>query len=264
MHNTYINTILYDITKPNLSNMNSRRKFLRSGSMASVALLTAKPFTTLANTMAPVTGFSVNNNKVVLLHTGNYNPGNQNIAAGEISRVKRSTGNLVLLHAGDHTDQDTGNMHFDSVLKPGNCASVSAGNYKIIYKDKIKIGIITAAADQKDVLEKTEALALSLKQDRNCDLVICLSKLGYKKKNAIDDLTLAENSTALDIIIGGHSTNYTRFAVAAQNKNRHEVIIHSAADTGFALGSIEIGFDDTGKKNSLALNNLLTRISANS
>lgn len=244
--------------------MNSRRKFLRSGGMASVALITAKPFTTIANTLAPVTGFSVNNNKVVLLHTGNYNPGNQNMAAGEISRVKRTTGNLVLLYAGDHPDEHKGNLHFDSVLEPANCASVSANNYKIIYKDSIKVGIITAASDETDIINKTETLALSLKQDKYCNLVVCLSKLGYKKSNAIDDITLAENSTALDIIIGGHPGNYTRFAVAARNRNRHEVIIHSAADNGFALGNIEIGFDDTGKKNSIALNNLLTRITADS
>ncbi|MFM6924213.1 MAG: hypothetical protein ACKOU7_01830 [Ferruginibacter sp.] len=244
--------------------MNTRRKFLLNGSMASVALLTAKPFTALANTLAPVTGFSVNNNKVVLLHTGNYNPGSEYIAASEISRVKRNTGNLVLVHAGDHLQQDAGSLHFDSVLEPANCASVSSNNYKIIYKDKIKIGIITAAAGEKDVLTKTEALAVSLKQHKNCDLVICLSKLGYKKSNAIDDITMAENSTALDIIIGGHPANYTRFAVTARNRNRHEVIIHSAADTGFALGNIEIGFDDAGHKNAVAFNNLLTRITADS
>ena len=244
--------------------MNTRRKFLLSGSMASVALLTAKPFTTLANTLAPVTGFSVNSNKIVLLHTGNYNPGNQSLAVQQISRIKKNTGNLVLLHAGNAVRENAENIHFDSVLKPANCASVSANNYKIIYKDKIKIGIITAAAAEKNTVNKTLALAVYLKEEKNCDLVICLSKLGYKNKTAADDIQLAENSTALDIIIGGHPSNYTLHAVTAQNKNRHEVIIHSAADAGFALGNIEVGFDVAGNKNSIALNNLLTRIAADS
>jgi hypothetical protein len=244
--------------------MNTRRKFLLSGSMASVALLTAKPFTALANTLAPVTGFSINSNKIILLHTGNYNPGNQYLAVQQITQLKKSTGNMVLLHAGNPVNENSGGLHFDSVLHPANCASVSANNYKIIYKDKIKIGIITAATGEKDTLHKTGALSVFLKKDKNCDLVICLSKLGFKNKTAVDDITLAENSTALDIIIGGHATNYTQHAVTAQNKNRHEVIIHSAANTGFALGNIEVGFDDAGNKNSIALNNLLTRITADS
>jgi hypothetical protein len=124
--------------------MNNRRKFLLSGSMATAALLTAKPFTTLANALAPVTGFSINSNTIILLHTGNYNPGSQYQSVQQITQLKKSTGNLVLLHAGNSVHQNAGDLHFDSVLEPANCASVSADNYKIIYKDKIKIAIITA------------------------------------------------------------------------------------------------------------------------
>ena len=232
--------------------------------MASVALLTAKPFTTLANTLAPVTGFSINSNKIVLLHTGNYNPGNQHLAIQQINRLKKDTANLVLLHTGKSAHENAGNLHFDSVLETANCASVSSKNYKIIFKDKIKIGIITAVVGDMNTVDKAESLAVFLKQQKKCDLVVCLSKLGYKNKTAVDDMKLAENSTALDIIVGGHPSNYTLHAVTAQNKNRHEVIIHAAADTGFALGNIEVGFDDTGNKNSIALNNLLTRIKADS
>lgn len=232
--------------------------------MATAALLTVKPFTTIANTLAPVTGFSINSNKIILLHTGNYNPANKYLAVQQITQLKKNTGNLVLLHAGNPVHEDTGGLHFDSVLEPTNCASVSANNYQIIYKGKIKIGIITAAAGEKDTLNKTEALSVFLKREKNCDLIICLSKLGYKNKNTVDDMQLAENSTSLDIIIGGHPSNYTMHPITAQNKNRHEVIIHSAADTGFALGNIEVGFDDAGNKNSIALNNLLTRITADS
>ena len=145
-----------------------------------------------------------------LLHTANYNPGNQYLAVEQITQLKKNTGNLVLLHAGNPVQENTGGLRFDSVLEPANCASVSANNYKIIYKDKIKIAIITAAAGEKDTLNKTEALAAFLKKEKNCDLVICLSKLGYKNKTAVDDIQLAENSTALDIIIGGHPSKVRR------------------------------------------------------
>ncbi len=56
--------------------MTSRRKFLLNGSMATTALLTARPFKTFANVLAPVTSFNINNNKVIFVHTGNYTNSN--------------------------------------------------------------------------------------------------------------------------------------------------------------------------------------------
>ncbi len=85
--------------------------------------------------------------------------------------------------------------------------------------------------------------------------------LGFKNKKGLDDRTLAERSTHIDIIIGNHAKNHSPFPVVARNREREEVIIHSAADNGFGLGNIEVEFDErTSAKRSLAINNLLTRL----
>lgn len=220
--------------------MNTRRKFLLSGSMAATALLTAKPFTTIANSLSPVTGFRINNNSLVLAHTGN--------AAGsslqQIQKLKSSS-NLLMLHAGK-TAPATKPV-YDASLHSGESYSVAANDYKILYKGNIKTGIITAM-DQSVSADSINTLAIYLKKEKNCQLVVCLSQLGYKSSNGLNDLELAETSTHLDVIIGGHADDYCTRPVIARNKNKEEVIINHAATHGLALRKIEIGFNSLGKK----------------
>jgi hypothetical protein len=229
--------------------MNTRRKFLFSGSMATAALLTAKPFTTIANSISPVTGFRINNNSLVLAHTGNTTVSAANEALQHITRLKNSNANLIMLHAGDKAPAIQ--PVYDASLHSGENYSVAANDYKIIYKGDIKTGVITA--DNKSLsAESINALALYLKKEKNCQLVVCLSQLGYKSSTGLDDLALAAASTHLDVIIGGHATNFCTRPVTAQNKNKEEVIINHAATNGLALRKIEIGFDNRGKKEQVA------------
>ncbi len=217
--------------------------------MATAALLTAKPFTTLANSISPVTGFRINNNSLVLAHTGNVmgNAGNQTLQ--HITKLKNSGSNLILLHAGDTAPAIQ--PVYDASLHSGESYSVSANDYKIIYKGDIKTGVITADSKSASA-ESINALAVYLKKEKNCHLVVCLSQLGYKSQTGLNDMSLATASTHLDIIIGGHATNFCTRPVTAQNKNKEEVIINHAATNGLALRKIEIGFDNRGKKEQVA------------
>jgi 2',3'-cyclic-nucleotide 2'-phosphodiesterase (5'-nucleotidase family) len=83
-------------------------------------------------------------------------------------------------------------------------------------------------------------------------VVVCLSQLGYKNKRTPDDCKLAKGSTDLDMIIGGHKENFHQHPIVALNSNNAEVIIHSASGNSFALGKIEISFDELGKKNQVS------------
>jgi hypothetical protein len=229
--------------------MNTRRKFLFSGSMATAALLTTKPFTAIANSISPVTGFSFNNNSLVLAHTGNR----LDVATGKtmqhISKLKNSHANLIMLHAGETAP--AGQPAYDASMHTGERYSVSDNDYKIIYKGDIKTGVITANSTSVSA-ESINELAIYLKQEKNCHLVVCLSQLGYSSASGLNDQELAAASTHLDVIIGGHATNYCKQPVIAQNKNKAEVIINHAATNGLALRLIEIGFDNRGKKGKVA------------
>lgn len=217
--------------------------------MATAALLTAKPFTTIANSLSPVTGFSINNNSLVLAHTGNAMVPVINENLHHINKLKNSHANLIMLHAGNNASA----IHpvYDASLHSGESYSVATNDYKIIYKGDIKTGVITANSKSVSA-ESINALAIYLKKEKNCHLVVCLSQLGYTSANGLNDLALAASSTHLDVIIGGHAANFCNRPVTAQNKNKEEVIINHAATNGLALRKIEIGFDNLGRKNQLA------------
>ncbi len=226
--------------------MNTRRKFLFNGSMATAALLATKPFTAVANKLSPVTGFSFNNNSLVLAHTGNKVSASNTLQ--HISKLKNNSNNLIMLHAGDKAPA-TQNV-YDASMHAGGAATVVTGDYKIIYKGDIKTGIITATS--QSALTDINTLAVFLKKEKNCNLVVCLSQLGYKSPTGLNDLELAAQSTHIDIIIGGHATNFCKSPMTATNKNKEEVIINHAATEGLALRKIEIGFDNMGRKHQVA------------
>jgi hypothetical protein len=229
--------------------MNTRRKFLFSGSMATAALLTAKPFTTIANSLSSLTGFSINNNSLVLAHTGNAMSAAANETLQHVTKLKNSHANLILLHAGNTAPAIQ--PVYDASLHSGESYSVSANDYKIIYKGDIKTGVITASSKSASA-ESINALAVYLKKEKNCQLVVCLSQLGYKSSTGLNDLALATASTHLDVIIGGHATNFCTRPFIAQNKNKEEVIINHAATNGLALRKIEIGFNKRGNRSQVA------------
>lgn len=229
--------------------MNTRRKFLFNGSLAATAILTAKPFTSLANNLSSVTGYSINNKRLVLAHTGNTLHNGCNQALKDIKTLRNSNQNLIMLHAGDKFPAIQ--PVYDASLHIGERYSVAANDYKIIYKGDIKTGVITADSKSSTV-ETINALAGYLKKEKNCHLVVCLSQLGYKSTGTLDDLSLAASSTHLDVIIGGHAENFCKQPFIARNINREEVIINYAATNGLALLKIEIGFNSCGKKNQVA------------
>jgi len=206
--------------------------------MATAAMLVLRPFEGIASSsLARQLGLS-NDTKLVLLHTGN-NPKHIHYAERKIATLTNSHHNMVLLK---HDNND-----------------FSEDAYQVVYKNNIKTGIIKAVAGDK--ASSINELSAYLKKEKNCQLVVCISDLGYKNKNGLDDITLAEKSTHIDIIIGNHATNHTTFPFVTRNSRKEEVIIHSAVDNGFGLGNIEIGYDErTATRNSVSFNNLLTRL----
>ena len=144
--------------------------------------------------------------------------------------------------------------------------NASIRSYKIIKKGTLRIGIIGAASNKNWMNTKTgyanpvkemNRIANMLKKEKNCDLVICLSQLGFTNRKAIDDIGLARQSRDIDIIIGGYSRTFMQQPRIVLNKNRHEVIINHAAYSGIVLGNLEIGFDDQKRKNRVSFNNIL-------
>ncbi len=152
---------------------------------------------------------------------------------------------------------DFSNTIMDTHVKP----------YRIIMKDGIKIGIfglgieLDGLVEQRmyketvylNPLETTQEMTRILKQDENCDLIICLSHLGYEYSNISEkpsDIKIAENTKDIDLIIGGHTHTFLKKPTVVQNIDGKNVLVNQVGCYGINLGKIDFYFDD--KKNKSA------------
>jgi 5'-nucleotidase len=133
--------------------------------------------------------------------------------------------------------------------------------YKIINKGGIKIGVfglgieLEGLVDKKlyketvynDPIEIAQDMARILKQNKKCDLVICLSHLGFSYKNEpnkTSDLDLAKKTKDIDLIIGGHTHTFLDKPVIEKNSEGKEVIINQVGCYGINLGRIDFYFSN--------------------
>ena len=234
--------------------MKSRRYFLAQGTLATTAMFALKPLTSIGSTISQFTGFNGSYSKLAFLHTANINSNSDKVIK-YIQDVKNKNKNAILLNAGQGIQDETGSLIYDASINGSNDLSAITGEYKIITKGNTRTGIISARPEENNIIQKIKSLSAWLKKEKNCTIVVCLSQLGYKNKNTPDDITLAKQSTHLDIIVGGHAENFYMQPIVALNSNNAEVIIHSASGNSFDFGKIEIDFDWQGRKNHISLAN---------
>ena len=235
--------------------MKNRRYFLIQGTLATTAMFALKPFTSIGRTISQFTGFNGGYGKLTFLHTSNLNNSSDNKVIKYIQGIKSNNTNTILVNAGQGIHDETGSLIYDASINGSNDLSAITGEYKIITKGNTRTGIISARPEEGNIIQKIKTLSTWLKKEKNCTIVVCLSQLGYKNKNTPDDITLAKESTHLDIIIGGHAENFHMHPVVALNSNKAEVIIHSASGNSFDCGKIEIDFDWQGSKNHISFAN---------
>jgi 5'-nucleotidase len=135
--------------------------------------------------------------------------------------------------------------------------------YKIFKKGKMKIGVfglgiemaglvpenLSAGTKYLDPVTKGNELASILKREKNCDLVICLSHLGYQySDNKVSDKRLANESENIDVIIGGHSHTFLDKPVVFKNKKGHDVLVNQVGWAGINLGRLDFDFTKNSKK----------------
>ncbi|MFN7044789.1 MAG: bifunctional metallophosphatase/5'-nucleotidase [Flavobacterium sp.] len=128
--------------------------------------------------------------------------------------------------------------------------------YKIILKDGIKIGIfglgvqLDGLVDKKlyketvynNPIEIAQDMTRILKEEKKCDLVICLSHLGFKYKDEPEkpsDILLAQKTKNIDLIIGGHTHTFLDKPIIEKNSEGKEVLINQVGCFGVNLGRID-------------------------
>lgn len=137
--------------------------------------------------------------------------------------------------------------------------------YTIFKKGKIKIGVfglgiegrglipdnLFGATKYFDPIQKGNETSSILKRNEKCDMIICLSHLGYqyKENNKVSDEILAKESENIDLIIGGHTHTFFNAPVVYKNKNGSDVIVNQVGWAGLVLGRLDFEFSKfSGKK----------------
>lgn len=128
--------------------------------------------------------------------------------------------------------------------------------YKTFVKNGVKIGVFGLGIELNGLVGKSlyketvynnpteiaQDMSRILKEDEQCDLVICLSHLGYNyKKNPsrICDLILARKTKDIDLIIGGHTHTFLPKPTIEKNSVGKNVLVNQVGCYGLYLGQID-------------------------
>lgn len=169
----------------------------------------------------------------------------------------------------DGLDKQLPNAKFDIISSnydfKNTILESKVSDYKIYNKSGIKIGVFGLGIEleglvSKDLYKETKYLdpidiandtAKKLKETENCDIVICLSHLGYKYEkfpNKVSDLNLAKSTKNIDLIIGGHTHTFMNKPVVVKNNVGNDVLINQVGCFGLYLGRIDFSFDSDNNK----------------
>jgi 5'-nucleotidase len=149
-----------------------------------------------------------------------------------------------------NANYDLKNTLLDTHVKP----------YKIFVKDGIKVGVFGIGVELEGLVDKrnfketkyldpveiAQDMSKILKIEKKCDLVICLSHIGYQYKNdvaKISDVKLAKLTKNIDLIIGGHTHTFLDKPTILMNAEDKEVIVNQVGCYGVQLGRIDFYFE---------------------
>lgn len=214
------------------------------------------------------------NPNVLLLDAGDIFQGTPyfNYFGGELEFKLMSLMNYDLSTMGNH-DFDNGIEGFYAQLPNAKFNFVSANYdfkntvlnglvkpYKIFVKDGIKVGVfglgveLDGLVDPRNYKETkyldpvgvSQDMARILRHDQKCDLVICLSHIGYQYKNEPDricDVKLASLTKDIDLIIGGHTHTFLDKPTVIKNTDGKDVLVNQVGCYGVNLGRIDFYLD---------------------
>jgi 5'-nucleotidase len=138
--------------------------------------------------------------------------------------------------------------------------------YRIFEKEGVKVGVfglgieLSGLVDSRlygktvylDPIVKAAEMSHVLRKEKKCDVVICLSHLGYKYENEkVSDVALAKKSLGIDVIIGAHTHTFLDKPTILKNREGKNVYVTQVGWAGIRLGKITISTNKKTRKNTL-------------
>jgi len=142
--------------------------------------------------------------------------------------------------------------------------------YKIIKKSGIKVGIFglgielqgLVAAKHFGSIRYQDPVAVAKEmveelQAQKCDLIICLSHIGYSyKSQKIDDLKLAAQLDGIDLIIGGHTHTFLDHPTEVFGPGGQMTLVNQVGWSGIKLGRVDFEFSRSNSLNQVRANSI--------
>ncbi|MGB0479626.1 MAG: bifunctional metallophosphatase/5'-nucleotidase [Flavobacteriaceae bacterium] len=149
------------------------------------------------------------------------------------------------------------NYNFKNTIMDGHVAP-----YKIFIKNGVRIGVFGLGVELeglvgKDMFKETKYLdpieiaqdmSRILKTEEQCDLIICLSHLGYDYENQqkVSDRSLARSTKDIDLIIGGHTHTFLDEPTVETNRIGKSVLINQVGCYGLYVGKVDFYWEPEG------------------
>lgn len=133
--------------------------------------------------------------------------------------------------------------------------------YKIYLVDGIKIGVFGIGVELEglvtkqnygetvylDPIEIAQDMERKLRNEEKCDLIICLSHIGYDYKDnpkKVNDLKVAAQTSHIDLIIGGHTHTFLERPTLVTNRSGNTTLVNQVGCYGINLGRIDFYFEE--------------------
>lgn len=147
----------------------------------------------------------------------------------------------------------TSNYDFTGTVMEGRTK-----DYVTFVRDGVKIGVFGVGVDLNglvdpnsytgvkisDPIQVAKKYTQLLKHKLKCDLIICLSHIGYQyDTDKVSDLVLAKNSRYIDLIIGGHTHTFLDKPTEVRNLDNQITLVNQTGRSGVNLGRIDFILD---------------------
>ena len=135
--------------------------------------------------------------------------------------------------------------------------------YRIFEKGRISVGVYGIGIDLQGLVdtEQTPFLVYNdplqaairtsehLRKKEKCDLIVCLSHLGFRyEDDKISDIRIAESEADIDIILGGHTHTFMDSPHIVKNKTGKNILILHSGFAGIRMGKIDITLELKSRK----------------
>lgn len=126
--------------------------------------------------------------------------------------------------------------------------------YTIIRRDGVKVGIFGLSPKMEglvtgancvgvrflDPITTAQQMVDVLRNREKCDLVVCLSHLGYETGDDFSDEILAAKISGIDIILGGHTHTYLEKPVEVKNTKGVGVPVNQNGKSGIFISKFVV------------------------